>query len=211
LTQNNKWLAKQTDLSDYYTVYAELGGKLLNIVDKNEQLKQAFNNHLGENTQQINMAKAAKNISDLRVKVLPLKEQLMKDFTKYEKSYVEGKKDTPLHVSTNEEIATICQLCMIQHCMKTNDFDLATTKYSKPNTVNKLNDYLKDSKQLDTFRNKTDHREVLLDDVYQMAVLYSDAINLKKEEMTNQNQMQKTVNKQNEMQNEQSNKQLPMV
>lgn len=199
LTQNNKWLAKQTDLSDYYTVYAELGGKLLNIVDKNEPLKQAFNKHLGENTNQINMAKAAKNISDLRVKVLPLKEQLMKDFTKYEN----GAKDKPLHVSTNEEIATICQLCMIQHCMKTNDFDLATTKYSKPNTVNKLNDFLKDSKQLDIFRNKTDYREDCLDDVFRMATLYSDAINIKKAEMAEQKQAQIVADKQNEKQIEQ--------
>ena len=34
LTQNNKWLASQTELSDYYTVYAELGSKLLNIVER---------------------------------------------------------------------------------------------------------------------------------------------------------------------------------
>ena len=197
LTQNNKWLASQTDLSDYYTVYAELGGKLLNIVDKNEQLKQAFNNHLGENTQQINMAKAAKNISDLRVKVLPLKEQLMKDFTKYEKSHEEGVKDKPLHVSTNKEIATICQLCMIQQSMKMQNFDLATTEYADSNMVNEANDFLKDSTQLEIFRTKSDYREVALDDVSKMATLYSGAINIKKAEMANQNQMQNTMNKQN--------------
>ena len=203
LTQNNKWLSKQTDLSDYYTVYAELGGKLLNIVEKNEQLKQAFNKHLGKNTNQINMAKAAKNISDLRVKVLPLKEQLMKDFTKYKKSHVEGVKDTPLHVSSNEEIATICQLCMIQQSMKMNQFDLATTEYAEPNMVDEANDFLKDSKQLEIFRTKSDYREVALDDVSKMATLYSGAINIKKAEMTEQKQAQIVVDKQNEKQIEQ--------
>ena len=211
LTQNNKWLAKQTDLSDYYTVYAELGSKLLNIVDKNEQLKQAFNKHLGNDTKQIKMAKAAKNISDLRVKALPLKEQLMKDFTKYKKSHVEGVRDKPLYVSTNEEITTICQLCMIQHGMKTNDFDLAKTVYSKPNMVNELNAELKNSRVLEVFRTKSDHREVILDDVFQMAMLYSDAIKFEQEPLEKPKQMQNTMDKQNEMQNEEQNKQLPMA
>jgi hypothetical protein len=200
LTQNNKWLAKQTDLSDYYTVYAELGGKLLNIVEKNEQLKQAFNKRLGKNTNQIDMAKAAKNISDLRVKVLPLKEQLMKDFTKYQKSHTEGVKDTPLHVSTNEEIATICQLCMIQQSMKMEDFDLATTEYAESNMVNEVNDFLKDSEQLEIFRTKSDYREVTLDDVSKMVTLYSSAINIKKVEMAEQKQAQIVADKQNEKQ-----------
>jgi hypothetical protein len=200
LTQNNKWLAKQTDLSDYYTVYAELGGRLLNIVDKNEQLKQAVNKQLGENTQQINMAKAAKNISDLRVKVLPLKEQLMKDFTKYEKSNVEGAKDMPKHVSTNEEISTICQLCMIQQSMKMRVFDLATTEYAEPNMVDEANDFLKDSTKLEIFRTKSDYREVTLDDVSKMATLYSGAINIKKMEMAEQKQTQIVADKQNEKQ-----------
>ena len=198
LKQNNKWLAKQTDLSDYYTVYAELGGKLLNIVEKNEQLKQAFNKHLGKNTQQINMAKAAKNISDLRVKVLPLKDRLMEEFTKYEKSNVEGKKGKPLHVSTNEEIATICQLCVIQQCMKMGAFDLATTEYAESNMVNEANDFLKDSTQLENFRTKSDYREVALDDVSRMATLYSGAVNIQKAEMTEQKQAQIVADKQNE-------------
>ena len=203
LTQNNKWLSNQTDLSDYYTVYAELGGKLLNIVDKNEQLKQAFNKQLGENTQQINMAKAAKNISDLRVKVLPLKEQLMKDFTKYEKSHVEGVKDKPKHVSTNEEISTICQLCMIQQSMKMRQFNLATTEYAEPNMVDEANDFLKDSTQLEIFRTKSDYREVTLDDISKMVTLYSGAINIKKVEMAEQKQAQIVADKQNEKQIEQ--------
>lgn len=209
LTQNNKWLAKQTDLSDYYTVYAELGGKLLNIVDKNAQLKQAFDNNLGENTQQINIAKAAKNISDLRVKVLPLKERLMKDFTKYKKSNMGGEKDKPLYVSTNEEIATICQLCMIQHSMKMEKFDLATTEYADSNMVNEANDFLKDSKQLEIFRTKTDYREVALDDVSKMATLYSGAINTKTAEM--EDQKQPTLNKENEKQIEKPSLGNPMV
>ena len=209
LSQNNKWLAKQTDLSDYYTVYAELGGKLLNIVGKNEQLKQAFNKRLGENTQQIHMAKAAKNISDLRVKALPLKDQLVKDFAQYEKSDVKGVKGKPKHVSTNEEIATICQLCMIQQSMKMKDFDLATTEYTKSNMVNKVNDFLKDSEQLEIFRTKSDCREVTVDDVFQMAALYSSAINVKKAEMANLNQMQNALNKQNDIQKEPPKQQVP--
>ena len=209
LAQNNKCLANETDLSDYYTVYAELGAKLLNIVGKNEQLKQAFEKHLGENTQQINMAKAAKNISDLRIKVLPLKDKLMKDFTEYKKSYVEGERDTPKHVSTNEEITTICQLCMIQHSMKIKKFDLATCDYNNPNTVDEINASMRSNKVLEIFRTKTDHREVFLDDVYQMAHLYSEAINLKKAPVANPKQMQNTVNKQNEIQKEEP-KQAPM-
>ena len=184
-------------------MYAELGDRLLNIVDKNEQLKQAFNNRLGENTQQINMAKAAKNISDLRVKVLPLKEQLMKDFTKYVKSNVEGEKDKPLHVSSNEEISTICQLCVIQQSMKMKQFNLKTTEYAESNMVNEVNDFLKDSTQLEIFRTKSDYREVALDDVSKMATLYSGAINIKKAEMKEQKQAQIVADKQNEKQIEQ--------
>lgn len=189
LTQNNKWLAKQTDLSDYYTVYAELGSKLLDIVGKNDGLKQAFDKHLGEKTQQINMAKAAKNISDLRVKVLPLKDQLVKDFAQYEKSDVKGVKGKPKHVSNNEEISTICQLCMIQQSMKMRDFNLATTEYSKPNMVNEVNGFLKNSTHLETFRTKSENREDVLDDVYKMAHLYSEAINNEKALLGNQRQV----------------------
>ena len=124
----------------------------------------------------------------------------MKDFTKYEKSHVEGGKDKPLHVSSNEEIATICQLCMIQHDMKMKQFNLKTTEYAESNMVNEVNDFLKDSTQLEIFRTKSDYREVALDDVSKMATLYSGAINIKKAEMTEQKQAQIVVDKQNEKQ-----------
>ena len=65
-----------------------------------------------------------------------------------------------------------------------------------------MNDFLKDSTQLEIFRTKSDYREVALDDVSKMATLYSGAINIKKAEMTEQKQIQNTMNKQNEIQKE---------
>jgi hypothetical protein len=66
-----------------------------------------------------------------------------------------------------------------------------------------VNDFLKDSTQLEIFRTKSDYREVALDDVSRMATLYSGAINIKKAEMAEQKQAQIVVDKQNEKQIEQ--------
>ena len=92
---------------------------------------------------------------------------------------------------------------MIQQSMKMKKFDLATTEYAESNMVNEVNDFLKDSKQLEIFRTKSDYREVALDDVSKMATLYSGAINIKNAEMTEQKQAQIVADKQNEKQIEQ--------
>ena len=133
---------------------------------------------------------------------MPLKEQLMKDFTKYQKSNKEGEKDKLLHVSSNEEISTICQLCVIQQSMKMRIFNLATTEYTESNMVDEANAFLKDSTQLEIFRTKSDYREVTLDDVSKMVTLYSGAIDIKKLEMAEQKQAQIVADKQNEIQKE---------
>lgn len=204
LTQNNKWLASQTELSDYYTVYAELGSKLLNIVEKNEALKKAFDEHLGKNTKQINMAKAAKNISDLRVKVLPVKERLVKAFANYEKARKNGAINVKRPDMTAEELSSLGQLCVIQHNMKLKCFNLATTEYSKSEEVAAGNEKMKGNKSLENFRTNAGHIEVILDDVVAMATMFSDAVLPKKAPKKNQNQMQNTLNKENEMKNEPS-------
>ena len=69
--------------------------------------------------------------------------------------------------------------------------------------VNEANEKLKDSRVLEVFRTKSDHREVILDDVFQMATLYSDSINFQKAPTTNQKQAQIVADKQNEKQIEQ--------
>jgi hypothetical protein len=89
-------------------------------------------------------------------------------------------------------------------------FDLATCDYNNPNTVDEINASMRNNKVLDIFRTKTDHREVLLDDVYRMAVLYSDAINLEKAPVANPKQMQNTLNKQNE-QEAQKQQEVPNI
>jgi hypothetical protein len=215
LKQNNKWLQGQKDLSDYYAVYAELGGKLLDIVKKNEQLKQTFEKYLGQDLkQQRNIAKAARNINDLRAKAMPLKEKLMKDFAQYEVSGIKGVKGKPVHVSSNQEISTICQLCMIQHGMKDGDFNLATTEYKNSNMVNKNNDFMNDNEILDNFRLKRTDRETVLDDVVEMSNLYTRAINLKSSQLENQKNalnIKNAPDKQNEPNKEQNAKTGPMT
>ena len=205
LTQNNKWLAKQTDLTDYYTVYAELGSKLLNIVEKHEPLKQAFEKHLGKNKDQIKMAKAAKNISDLRIKVLPIKDRLVREHKAYEDACKRGVTNARRPVSSNEEIATIGQLCSIQHHMKLGIFKLEKTPYDHPGRVDQVNNKLKANEHLKNFHTRTGHIEVVLDSVPAMAILFEDARkSIKEGPAKNQNQVQKTLNQQNETQKEMS-------
>lgn len=141
------------------------------------------------------MAKAAKNISDLRVKVLPVKERLVKAFANYEKARKNGAINAPRPDITAEQLSSLGQLCVIQNSMKLKCFNLATTKYRKSNEVAAGNEKMKDNKILENFRTNARHIEVILDDVFAMATVFSDAVLPKKAPKKNQNQMQNEPSK----------------
>ena len=89
--------------------------------------------------------------------------------------------------------------------MKLKGFNLAKTKYSNSEEVAAWNEKVKNNKSLENFRTNAGHIEVVLDDVYAMATVFSDAaIPKEAPEKKNQNQLQNTLNKENEMKNEPS-------
>lgn len=88
--------------------------------------------------------------------------------------------------------------------MKLKCFNLATTKYRKSNEVAAGNEKMKDNEILENFRTNARHIEVVLDDVVAMATVFSDAVLPKEAPQKNQNQMQNTLNKENQMKNEPS-------
>ena len=102
------------------------------------------------------------------------------------------------------QLSSLGQLCVIQHNMKLKCYDLATTKYSKSKAVAAGNEKMKDNEILENFRTNARHIEVVLDDVVAMATVFSDAVLPKEAPQKNQNQMQNTLNKENEMKNEPS-------
>ena len=209
LQHNNKVLAGQTDLNDNFSVYAQLGGKALKIINSNAELKAAVEKHLGEKSTEMNKAKAAKNISDLRTRAMTIKADLEVKFKEYIKPKYEGERAVPVHTGNNKDIATICQLCDVHRDMKRGLLDLETTQYVNSKAVDAINAKLEKNPVLDVFRTKSDYRELALNDVERMCKLYSNAAQYTtdKEVALNQNQVQKNMDKQIENTNEQQIKQ----
>ena len=128
----------------------------------------------------------------------------MKAFANYEKVRKNGAVNVTRPAMTSEELSSLGQLCVIQHNMKLKGFNLAKTKYSNSEEVAAWNEKVKNNKSLENFRTNAPHIEVVLDDVVSMATMFSDAVIPKKAPKKNQNQMQNTLNKENEMKNEPS-------
>ena len=210
LTQNNKMLQAQRKLTDTYTAYATLGDKLLQMMDGNEKLKEAVMNQLGNDPKQINMAKAAKNISDLRLDALDTKNAMESQIDLYVTKVINGKEMTvPVSLRSNEEMALIGQACNIEVLMNFQQFDLATTNYSDPKTVQESIRNLSNSDELTAFRCGTD-RKAVLDDPVKMQALFNKAVD-SFEKQRNLQQKQPVAEKALDNQIQEAAKQGPMA
>lgn len=166
LTQNNKVLQEQRELTDRYSVYATLGVKVLDLIKSNKKLERAVMDHLGPDTKQIEMANAAKNISALRKEAMPLYENMLQQIDKV----------APL----KSDVAKVLQLFSIEVSMNKNEFDLANNEYAKTGAAEKLSEELDKSRALDAFL-KDENRVEILKDPKQMKELYDRAVEERKQ------------------------------
>lgn len=146
LTQNNKMLQNQQELSDLYTAYAEIGQMAIKLMNSNEQLKKAVMAKLGPDAdQQIKIANTAKNISDFRVKAMESYQKIMKSIHLFNVENIKdvngnviGTKKTPIVTYKNEEIAQVALLCDIEMDMNFKKIDLKNSKFADPNEADTI-------------------------------------------------------------------------
>lgn len=181
LIQNNKVLLGQKQLDDRFTFYATLGGRALDLMKGNEQLKQAVLENLGDDTKQLDIANAARNISNLRTEIMPRYQEMLSQFgqtrdivrkDKDGKEYID--KDF-LVVGNKRNVAKVCQLFRIDYQMRKGELNLETTEYVKDDTAEKLAEELNKGRVLDGFlidKNRVD----ILQDPVAMNRLYSQAV-----------------------------------
>jgi hypothetical protein len=181
LIQNNKVLLGQKQLDDRFTFYATLGGRALDLMKGNEQLKQAVLEHLGNNTKQLDIANAARNISNLRTEIMPRYQEMLSQFgqtrdivrkDKDGKEYID--KDF-LVVGNKRNVAKVCQLFRIDYQMRKGELNLETTEYVKDDTAETLTEQLNKGRVLDNFL-VDENRVDILQDPMAMKRLYSLAL-----------------------------------
>lgn len=190
LTQNNKMLQAQRQLSDTFTTYAELGNKALQLMESNAQLKEAVMNCLGNDPQQINIAKAAKNISDFRVQTMEVYPKMAKEygvFVKYtvEKNGQKVTKERPATLGKEADVAKVMVLSDIEVNMNIGQFKLDGSKYTDPAELTNMANDLQSSAVVHSFL-WTRERGDLLKDPVKMKLLNAAA----KEEHTAQKEKQ---------------------
>lgn len=176
LTQNNKVLQEQRQLTDVYTAYAELGHKVLKIMDSNEQLKNAVMEQLGNDSKQIDMAKAAKNISDFRVELM---EKTYPNMVRQYGQLVEhrtwqGDKQfikTDLAILGNSnEVAKVCVLSDIEVSMNRGEFKLEGSKFTDPNAIGQSIADIENTRAVGNLLISKDRGQLLQDPVRMMQV-----------------------------------------
>ena len=181
LIQNNKVLLGQKQLDDRFTFYATLGGRALDLINGNEQLKQAVLGHLGNDTKQLDIANAARNISNLRTEIMPRYQEMLsqfgqtRDVVRKDKDGKEYKDKDFLVVGNKINVAKVCQLFRIDYQMRKGDLNLETTEYVKDDTAERLAEQLNKGRVLDNFlvdKNRVD----ILQDPVAMKRLYTEAL-----------------------------------
>jgi uncharacterized protein with PIN domain len=181
LIQNNKVLLGQKQLDDRFTFYATLGGRALDLMKGNEQLKQAVLEHLGDNTKQLDIANAARNISNLRTEIMPRYQEMLSQFgqtrdivrkDKDGKEYID--KDF-LVVGNKRNVAKVCQLFQIDYQMRKGELNLETTEYVKDDTAERLAEQLNKGRVLDGFL-MDENRVDILQNPMAMKRLYTEAV-----------------------------------
>ena len=179
LKQNNKLLAEQKSLSDFYTACAELGHQILELVDSDPVLRKAVKNALGADSREITIARNAKAVSDLRLKALEEQEKLMQDFRERDEM---GK---PKSYGSNAELCYVCQASLVDCQMRLGKFDLETNGLAQPGQATLNSNLLKGNPMLRAFRYDVASREKLLTDPVKMANLFNDAFTLQLNRMKN--------------------------
>lgn len=181
LIQNNKVLLGQKQLDDRFTFYATLGGRALDLINGNEQLKQAVLEHLDNDTKQLDIANAARNISNLRTEIMPRYQEMLsqfgqtRDIVRKDKDGKEYKDKDFLVVGNKRNVAKVCQLFRIDYQMRTGELNLETTEYVKDDTAEKLTEQLNKGRVLDNFLVEEKRVDILQDPVA-MNRLYSQAL-----------------------------------
>ena len=181
LIQNNKVLLGQGQLDDRFTFYATLGGRALDLMKGNEQLKQAVVEHLGNNTKQLDIATAARNISNLRTEIMPRYQEMLsqygqtRDVVRKDKDGKEFTDKDFLVVGNKTNVAKVCQLFRIDYQMRKGELNLETTEYVKDGTAERLAEELNKGRVLDGFL-RDEHRVDILQDPVAMNRLYSQAV-----------------------------------
>ena len=181
LIQNNKVLLGQKQLDDRFTFYATLGGRALDLMKGNEQLKQAVLEQLGDDTKQFDIANAARNISNLRTEIMPRYQEMLSQFGQTQdivrkdkdgKEYID--KDF-LVVGNKRNVAKVCQLFRIDYQMRKGELNLETTEYVKDDTAERLAEQLNKGRVLDNFL-VDENRVDILQNPVAMNRLYSLAL-----------------------------------
>lgn len=180
LTQNNKMLKNQKELSDLYTGYANLGKRVLNIMESNEELKKAVMDQLGADTKQINIANAAKNISDLRVDTMKTYQNMLKDFHLFIERKTQdeqGRENVKAIPTGNYKITDITKVCMLSDIeveMNFGRFDLENSKFADRKVVTDTIQSYEQSKVLDAYWGDKNRADILQNPI-QMQTLFKTA------------------------------------
>jgi hypothetical protein len=181
LIQNNNVLLDQKQLDDRFTIYATLGGRVLDFMKGNEQLRQAVLNHLDGDIKQLDIANAARNISNLRTEIMPRYLEMLSQYgathmvTYRDKNGVERSDKDFLVPGNKRNVAKVCQLFNIDLQMRKGEFDLRTTEYVNDGAAEMLAAQLDRSQVLAAFlvdKNRVDR----LKDPMAMKSLYTEAL-----------------------------------
>jgi hypothetical protein len=181
LTQNNKLLQSQKELSDLYTECAEMGQMMIKLMDKNDDLKKAVMDQLGADTKQIDIANTAKNISDFRVDAMKTYQEMMKTINlfvdsdiKNSKGEVIGQKHTPIVQYEVTDIAKVALLSKIEMDMNFGKINLEDSQFANPDEAKNIVKDYGTSAVLDAFQWDA-NRSALLQDPKKMMDLFDAA------------------------------------
>lgn len=176
LTQNNKTLQAQRKLTDDYTAFAVLGSKVLDLVTANPQLEQAVKNHLGLESKQFDIAKTAKNISDLRVDTMKEYSTMVNQYGVFtQHNTTQGVKWRPAILGDTHQVAKVCLLSDIEVDMNKGEFKLEGSKFVDPEAAGKCISDIENTNVLGAFLWER-NRGKLLQDPVQMKVLHAAAV-----------------------------------
>ena len=181
LTQNNKLLQSQKELSDLYTECAEMGQMMIKLMDKNDDLKKAVMNQLGADTKQIQIANTAKNISDFRVDAMKTYQEMMKTINLFVHSDIKdsngnviGQKHIPIVQYEVTDIAKVALLSKIEMDMNLGNINLEDSQFAKPDEAKNIVKDYGTSAVLDAFQWDA-NRSALLQNPKKMMDLFNAA------------------------------------
>ena len=184
LKLNNKLMQNQQELSNTFTVQAELGNKALKIMKNNPQLQAAVEQQLGEKSKVLDGVRAAKNISDLRVEATVAQRNLVSAFS------------SMTYQGNNKDVSTVAQAYFVEFEMKQGTLDLESSPYKDPKMKDTMNNELELSPVFKELREDKINRSFAITDGITMVQTYNKAILQKEHPPIQQNANVPTMNKQ---------------